>query len=152
VVAVMLTFWAAMLVAAVASGCACCASLVMKRGAAPFAVVLAALTGAASAAAVVALGRATGRADLVIAAAFIGVGGFVGGFALAAALVPSITRLAPLPGPLPSLEYRTDPPTAFVLVAEGQPEEYDPATLTRAHELLVMSDVPAPPDAVRVFA
>jgi sirohydrochlorin ferrochelatase len=128
----MLAPWVALFAGSVMAGCATCAALVLRRRTAGTATLIAVLS----------------------AATFIALGGHLGGFALAAALVPAWTRLPPLPGPLPAeAEAQPAPPTqpAFILVAPGQPEKYDPAVLTRSYLLLSDTDVPVPPDAVRVF-
>ncbi len=147
----MLAAWAVMLAAAILTGAAVCTSLVVRRRAMAPAVLAAAVLGAASIAAIVAVARSSGRVDSTIAASFIALGSFVGGFALAAALVPAITRLPPLPGPVLTATSEADPGIAFVLLADGQPEDYDPAVVTREYALLSETEAPVPPDAVRVF-
>lgn len=148
----MLVPWAALLVGSILAGCATCSSLVTRGRAVAAATLAAVATGLAGVSAVVVVARLTGRADATVAAAFIGLGGYIGGFALAAAFVPALTRLPPLPGPLPvETAPAPDTPAAFVLVAEGQPETYDPAVLTRSYALLAETEVPVPPDAVRAF-
>lgn len=148
-----LAYWSALLVGAIGAGIAVCASLVVRdrhvRWLALAAVLLAVMSGTG----IALVARDTSRLDAMIAAAFISVGGFAGGFALAAALVPSLTRPAADPATVPAASGARDARRlSFVIVADGQPEHYEPAVLTEAYELLARSDAPGPPDAVRVFA
>jgi sirohydrochlorin ferrochelatase len=148
----MLAVWAALLSGSILAGCATCASLVVRSRVAPAAALAAVTMGMTGVGSVVAIANLSGRADATAAATFISVGGYLGGFALGAALVPALTRLPPLPAPLPVCSSESsEAPTAFVLVADGQPESYDPAVLTSAYTMLGETDVPVPPDAVRAF-
>jgi protoheme ferro-lyase len=148
----MLLPWAALFAGSILAGYATCAALVARRRAALIAMLVATAAGLAAVAAVVGVARLSGRADATVAATFIAMGGYLGGFALAATLVPAWTRLPPLPGPVPAdPQPASDGSPAIVLVAGGQPETYDPAVLTHSYSMLAGTDVPVPPDAVRVF-
>jgi sirohydrochlorin ferrochelatase len=147
----MLELLTILLVAAILSGAATCLTLVLPEPVLPI-TALGAVGGlAAGAWSVYSVGQSSGRADAAIAGAFVGVAGFMGGFALAAALVPVMTRPRRLPAtPVPPAEQSDGP--AFIVLADGRPERYDPRAMTEAFELLADTDVPVPSDAVRVFA
>jgi protoheme ferro-lyase len=148
----MLAPWAALFAGSIVAGFATCAALILRRRAAITATLVAATVAAVAVAAVIGIARSSGRADATVAATFIALGSHLGGFALAAALVPAWTRLPSLPGPLlANTGSATGASPAFVVVAPGQPETYDPAVLTHSYSLLSDTDVPVPPDAVRVF-
>ncbi len=151
----MLLGWAALLVSGVSSGCAACASLVVRRRLARLLSVCSAALMTMSALSAVTVSRSSGRLDTSVISVFITVGAILGGYALGASLVPYFTRLQPPPRklePAPgSPDARVDAP-AFVVLAQGQPETYTPAVVTQAFELLADTDVPVPPDALRVLA
>lgn len=147
----MLLGWTGLLGCAIGAGAAACASLVAtQRTAAPLAALTVAL-GATAVGSLVLLAQTVPRTDRLIAAAFIGAAAFLGGFALAAALLPMLTRMPPLPAAVSApTSPRSDP--AVIVLADGQPEAYEPTVVTGAFERLRATEVPVPPDAVRVFA
>jgi sirohydrochlorin ferrochelatase len=149
----MLVGWAVLFTAAIAAGVALCASLVASRRSAYLFALGAVAAIAVSMAGVSMVGRDSGRIDSTFAAAFIGLGGLLGGYALASSFVPSLTRLPPLPSAASALPATSvsDLPHVIV-VAEGQPEHYDPKVTTQAFQRLADSDVPMPPDVARTFA
>lgn len=147
----MLLGWTGLLGCAVGAGVAACASLAARHRAAVCSTLLTAVLGATAVGSFVLLSQAVPRTDRLIAAAFIGAGAFLGGFALAAALLPSLTRMPPLPAVSPaSAVCRSG--RAVIVVADGQPEMYEPAVVTSAFDRLSSTEVPVPTDAVRVFA
>ncbi len=143
--------WGVMLAGSVAAGAAACSSLVLTRRSAVPAVASAVILTAAAATALAWIGRATARGDVTIAGGFLAVGAALGGFALAAALVPAWTRMPPPPQP-PSVLPPANGGPRLVLVADAEPERYTPRHLTAELEDLAASDVPLPPHATRVFA
>ena len=145
----MFLSWAVLLLAAIAAGGAACASLVARRGPGSSLALLSGLLAALLLYCIVAIARSTGRVDTTVAAGFIAFGALLGGFSLAAALVPSLTALPRVrAGAAPG-----DPaPPSLIVVADGHPEGYDPAVTTQSFERLADSGVPLPPDAIRVFA
>lgn len=147
----MLLGWTGLLGCAIGAGAAACASLVARRGAAAPLGFLAMLLGAMAVSSFALLSQAVPRIDRLVAAGFIGAGAFLGGFALAAALLPSLTRMPPLTAVV-SASIAVRPGPTVIVLADGQPETYDPAVVTSAFERLSATDVPVPPDAVRVFA
>ncbi|MDO8915618.1 MAG: ferrochelatase [Coriobacteriia bacterium] len=149
----MLLGWTGLLGCSIGAGAAGCAWLVAPRRATIRFALLTVLLGAMAVGSFLLLSRAAPRTDGLIAAAFIGVGALLGGFALAAALLPSLTRMPPLPAvvaPLDSASHRASP--TVIVLADGQPEVYEPTVVTDSFERLVATDVPTPPDAIRVFA
>jgi protoheme ferro-lyase len=141
--------WVGVLAGGVLAGAAICAALVLPRKRDLFAAAGAALFVALAGVSVVAVGRATGRPDAVIVSGFIATGAALGGFALCAALVPSMTRAHP--GPARPQLGTDNGRVAIVLLADGEPEGYDPSALTTAFADLEATDVPVPPEAARTF-
>jgi protoheme ferro-lyase len=141
--------WVGLLVGGVLAGAAVCGALVLPRGRDMFAVVGAVAFAGVSAASLVAIARMFGRADTVIVAGFIATAATFGGFALTAALLPALTRPRP-PATVPDLG-DDNGRTAVVVLAEGEPEKYDPSLLTAAFSDLEATDVPVPPEAARMF-
>ncbi len=141
--------WVGLLVGGVLAGAAVCAALVLPRGRDLFAVAAAVVFLALSGASLTAIARMTGRPDAVIVSGFIATAATLGGFSLGAALVPSLAR--PLPGPTRPELGEDIGRIAVVLLAEGEPEAYDPSLLTAAFADLEETDVPVPPEAARMF-
>ena len=141
--------WVGLLVGGVLAGAAVCAALVLPRGRDLFAVAAAVVFLALSGASLTAIARMTGRPDAVIVSGFIATAAALGGFSLGAALVPSLAR--PLPGPTRPELGEDIGRVAVVLLAEGEPEAYDPSLLTAAFADLEETDVPVPPEAARMF-
>lgn len=159
----MLLGWTILLSTAIASGGLVCAGLVSRRRVAPLAWMGAAALAASTVSAMVQLHRLTGRTDATVAATFIAIGAFLGGFALGAALVPVITRL-PTPSPvgqrgvgrgtgdMPPGDATPDDVPWIVFVAAGQPEHYAPSTVTQYFARLAQADVRLPGETARVLA
>jgi protoheme ferro-lyase len=141
--------WVGLLAGGVLAGAAICAALFLPRGRDLLAVAGAVACLGVAGTSLVLIARVTGRPDTVIVAGFIGTAAAVGGFALAAALVPAWTRPRPAPArPRPGEDSGR---IAVVLLAEGEPERYDPSLLTAAFADLEETDVPVPPEAARMF-
>lgn len=139
--------WAFMLVASVAGGGAACAALVVPRRLIAWTWATVMVLAVTAATAALLIWRSTGRPDALIAAAFIAAGAAAGGFALASTLVPSFTRPH---GSLPVLTTaRQGDRLAVVLLADEEPEDYDPRAVTAVFERYELSDVPLPPDVAR---
>jgi protoheme ferro-lyase len=147
----MLALFAILLATAILSGSATCLALVLGRSMLPATVSAAVASFAVASWAVYMVERVSGRTDSAIGAAFIGLGGLLGGFALAAALVPVVTRPQRLPD-LPAPPVGSLGTLAFIVVADGRPEHYDPSVMTESLDLLSDTDVPVPSDTIRVFA
>lgn len=141
--------WGTLLASCVAGGASLCAALVVPRRyiwMATVAGVASLLTIVASLAAV---WHGAQRADAIVASAFIGLGTCLGGFALASSLLPSLTRRS---SPAPLREPgRSDGLVHLILLADAEPEDYEPAAVSAAFADLDATDVPVPPDAARVL-
>lgn len=141
--------WIGLLGGGVFAGASACAALVLPRRRDLLAAAASLVFVAVSVASLYYIGRAYGRADTVIVAGFIGTAATFGGFALAAALVPSIARVRP--GATRVGLGEDNHRVCLVLLAEGEPEAYDPTVLTSAFADLQETDVPVPPEAARAF-
>jgi len=146
----MLFGWTGLLASAIAAGGAACAVVAGTRRIAVPALLAAVASAAITVACLLTLWRVTGRADVLVAAFFIAAGAFWGGFALGASLLPALTRPPALPA-LPVLPVGEGPP-AFVVLADGQPETYQPSVVTATFDSLATAEVPVPADALRAFA
>lgn len=145
----MPTSWTALLLAAIAAGMTACVWLVARRRLAALSGLVSLLLVAAAASQVVTIARSTGHIGVGMAAGTIGIGAVLGGFLLAAALVPSFTRMPDRH----RLEAGSESPQpAVVIVAHGQPEHYTPFVTTQSFDRLGGSGVPLPPLSLRVFA
>jgi protoheme ferro-lyase len=147
----MLGLFAILLASAVISGSATCLALVLGRSMLAPTISFAAAAFAVGSWSVYLVERVSGRTDSAIAAAFLGIAGFLGGFALAAAFVPMMTRPR-RPPTAPDPPVGPSGPPAFVVVADGRPERYDPSVMTETLDLLSDTEVPVPSDTIRVFA
>lgn len=141
--------WVGLLAGGVLAGMGACAALVMPRKRDMLAGVLAFAALAIAVVSLVAIGRATGRVDTMVVAGFIATASVFGGFALAATLLPVWTRPRP---------FATSPAIgidngriAVILLAEGEPETYDPSVLTAGFLDLEESEVSVPPEAARAL-
>lgn len=143
-----LVLWAALFTAGVATGALSCAALVVRRRVVPLVGLAATVAGLSALAVCAAIFQQTNRLDTFIAAIFITLGASVGGYALASALIPTATsfaRTAPVLLTPPADEGRI----GVVLLAESEPEDYDPRALTallRAHE---EAGAPLPPELAK---
>lgn len=140
--------WTALLIAATTAGMALCASLVARRRVSGACALLAIILLAISVSQMVGIGTYTRSAGVGVTATLIGLGALAGGFLLAAALVPSVTRVRPKPR---TAAGRESPQPAVIIVAHGQPEHYDPSVTTQSFDRLASSGVSLPPLALRVF-
>ncbi|HEY5548308.1 MAG TPA: ferrochelatase [Coriobacteriia bacterium] len=139
--------WEIVLIAGVAGGATTCAALVAPRRR----LVWIGLAGSA-AAALLALGiggvwRLTTRADATVVVGLVGLGASLGGYALCAALLPTLTRPRMVS---PALVTAPDDGTAHViLLADAEHDTYRPGDVTRALELYERLEVPMPPYLAR---
>lgn len=140
--------WAFLLVAGVATGAAACATMVLPRRSMAWAGAAGALFSFTAMVAAGLIWRSTQRPDALIAAVFLGAGAAIGGFALASSQAPVLTRRRrSTPSPLPSRPLGDR--TAVVLLADEEPENYDPGAVTDVFERYELADVPLPPDVAR---
>jgi len=141
--------WAALLASGVVGGASLCAAFVVRTRH----IWIAAATGVVSLLAIVAslagIWHGAQRADAIVASIFIGLGACLGGFALASSLLPSVTWRAPS-GSLRE-PARSDGLSHLILLADAEPEDYEPAAISAAFADLEATDVPVPPDAARVL-
>jgi sirohydrochlorin ferrochelatase len=144
-----IAIWAGLLGGGVFTGAAACAALVLPRRRDLVAAAAAVVFVALAVVSLLAIARTTGRPDTIIVAGFIATGATLGGFALAAALVPAFTR--PRPAAAKPRLADDNGRTVVVLLAEGEPEEYDPALITSAFVDLEETEVPVPPEAARML-
>lgn len=139
--------WAIVLAAGMASGTTICAALVTPRRRLAWAGLSGGMTAALLAAGVVDVWRLTARPDAVVAAGFVGLGATFGGYALSAALLPSLTRRREH---RPELVVAPDDGAVHaILLADAEPAEYRPDEVTRALDLYELAEVPLPPYATR---
>jgi protoheme ferro-lyase len=103
-----------------------------------------------SVAGVVGIAIASPRLEETVVAALLGVAAFLGGFALGGALLaqlapdpPTPALPDPLPDPLPDL--------GVVLLADAEPERYEPGAISRELRMLADAGVELPPETTRVF-
>lgn len=109
------------------------------------------ITGAAAATALVlsvaAVSRLSARLDIVVATVFVGIGAFAGGYALGAAILPSLTSSR---SKAPRLLVAPDDGSVHVvLLADAEHDEYRPSDVTRVLDLYESSEVPLPPYVAR---
>lgn len=140
--------WVGLLAAGVLGGSLSCATLIVRSRAIAITVAGAALATLATIGLVWAIQAGSGRLDAAIAASFLALGAGGGGFALTASLVAPLTRwprttaLAVGPGAAGSTVH-------VVLLADCEPERYDPRAVTDALEELDAADAPMPPEIAR---
>jgi hypothetical protein len=146
--------WGALLVCGVVSGLALCAAIVSPRPLDRMYWALTLLFAVVGTGSFLVLSRTSGRLDSSIAALFLDLGAALGGFALGAALLPTLTRprsRREAPDPT-GTGTGTGSPLCVVVLADAEPELYDPVTVTVGFADLEDADVPVPPEAARVFA
>jgi len=141
--------WAMVLVAGTLAGTTTCAAFVVRRR-------MLALVGAAGtlatillAVAVAVIWKQSGRADTVIASVFITLGALAGGYALASALLPALTRPRsshPVLGPV-----EDGAAIGVVLLADAANDDYAARDVTRDLEAYERAEVPLPPYIARPF-
>jgi protoheme ferro-lyase len=137
-----------MLIAGVAGGAVACATMVVpRRRLAPTG-----LTGLVMAVALVLasarIWHSTTRPDVMIASAFIALGAFGGGYALASSLIPQLTRPRTTAPTIPVAE-GGDARLYVVLLSDAEPEAYDPRAVTAAFGRYEAAGVALPPDVAR---
>jgi protoheme ferro-lyase len=141
--------WAAMLTAGVACGASACAGLVVPRRWLWAAGACGVVSIAGLVLSLVGIWTASGGADTRVASAFIALGACGGGFALAAALLPSVARShAQLPALKPGPE---DGRVHLIILADAEPETYSPSSITATLQMLADTGVPLPPDSARAL-
>lgn len=139
--------WAIMLVSAIAVGAAGCAAVVVPSRFVPVAGAAGALGAFVLAVAYDAIWHAAPRLDAIIAASFIGVGSIAGGYGLAAALLPALTKPAAV---RTHLALGTgSPELRVILLADEEPGSYEPRAVTSALSRYEASGVELPPEATR---
>jgi protoheme ferro-lyase len=139
--------WGTLLVACVATGAALCAALIVPRRHIWVPLAAGAVTSLGAAACVATIGVQAARADTTVAAAAIGIGAVLGGFALASSMLPSFTTAKTV---VHDVDLGPDDGLVHVVVlADAEPERYSPASVTKALTDLERTDVVVPPDAAR---
>lgn len=141
--------WVGLLAGGVLAGAGACAALVLPRGRDIIATAIAVASLATAVVSLVSIGRATGRVDTTIVAGFIATASGFGGFALAAALLPVWTSPRPfVTSPGIGADNRR---IAVVMLAEGEPDSYDPSVVTAGFLDLEETGVPVPIEAARTL-
>ncbi len=141
--------WVSLLAGSVLAGAGACGALVLPRGRdiAALAVAIASLV--LTVISLGAMARTNARADTMIVAGFIAVAVALGGFALAAALLPVWT--APRSAAASRGMGADNGRIAVIVLAGGEPERYDPSVLTAGFLDLEETGVPLPPEATRTL-
>jgi protoheme ferro-lyase len=139
--------WAAVFLGGIAGGAVICAALVVPTRSLTWTALAGFFVAIATVAGCWAVFADSHRADAAIASAFIALGACMGGYALAAALSPGLMRsrsakaaIAPAPA---------DHGIAVVLLADAEPESYDPWAVTHDLDLFESAGVPLPPEVAR---
>lgn len=142
--------WPLLLITGVLLGVTVCATMVIPRRHAWMAACGCLLCGAGLGMSLTAVWMAAGRVDTAIASSAIALGAVLGGFALAAAALPSVLlRTRPA-------RQCTDGPASdavhVIVLADAEPTAYRPSHIARLFADLEDGDIPAPPDAARILA
>jgi sirohydrochlorin ferrochelatase len=141
--------WAVALVAGTLAGTTTCAAFVVRRRLLALVGLAGTLGAVLLALAVAVVWKQSGRADSVVASLFITLGALAGGYALASALLPSVTRHR---SPHPALAAVADGDAiGVVLLADAAGDEYRTGDVTRDLEAYERAEVPLPPFAARPF-
>jgi protoheme ferro-lyase len=144
---VQFVWWATALIASIAAGAAVCAALVSRRRWIPAWLVAAAAALTITATACRVILQLSERADAIIAAVAISLGGCAGGFALGAA---SVTALTSRRKRTVQLEFGPERGgTDVVLLSDEEPGEYDPAAVTAALARYDDGEIDLPPEVAR---
>lgn len=140
--------WAALLAGAFIAGVALVALLIVPRDREPWSGLLGIVSVGVSAWGFWALVNSYGRADITVAAAFLGIGVTVGGYGLAASMLPN---LAPAADPVALDPGPDDGRIHVILLACSEPETYDVRTTAREFADLVEAGAPETPVALAPF-
>jgi protoheme ferro-lyase len=141
--------FAVALLAGTLAGAVTCAAFVVRRSRLAIAGVVATATAAVLIAATAAVWSQSGRADTSIASMFIALGALAGGYALAAELLPAVTRprqSRPVLGNVASGDS-----VGVILLADAESDGYRASDVTRDMDTLERGDVPLPPHIARPF-
>jgi protoheme ferro-lyase len=141
--------WAIALLASTGAGALACGALVARRR-----VIVAYLAGTGLTMVVTVMAWGTvwseaHRPDTVIAVAAISLGTFVGGYALGASLLGSVTSRAPATLTLLPGSGAVTGGVHVVLLSDEEPKEYDPAAVTAGLARYEDGDVDLPPEVAR---
>ena len=141
--------WAAALLAGTLAGTTTCAAFVVRRRLLPLVGAGGTLATLLLALAVAVVWKQSGRADTVIASVFIALGALAGGYALASALLPAVTRPS---SSHPMLDVVKEGTTiGVVLLADAANDDYAARDVTRDLESYERAEVPLPPFLARPF-
>jgi protoheme ferro-lyase len=146
----LLAAWAALLLGATLTGTALVGSMALPSRRDALSAVGALVALVLTLFGLVAVTLVSMRVDEAIVAAFLALAAFLGGFALGAALLSQLGA-EPEPVPLPSACSPARLGPAVVLLADAEPEHYDPASVSREIRELADVGVQLPPEPTRVF-
>lgn len=144
--------WAVALIASTLGGVAVCATLIVRRRWIALCLGGAALATVASALACSAVWSTAHRPDQLIAAVAISIAAGTGGFALGSTVLTAPRKHASL-----RAEVTVGPPspgTHVIVLADAEPEDYDPAAVTEQLHRFEAADIGVPPELAKplVFA
>lgn len=143
--------WSLLLVSGIAAGAALCSLMIVPVRRVWVAAGVGLLSLAALAVSTGAVWRLAGRIDTMVASGAIATGALVGGFALAAAVWPEIAARLETRGPDLDGSAPPDETVRVILLADAEPELYSPVYLAAMMRELQESEVPVPPEVVRVL-
>jgi protoheme ferro-lyase len=141
--------WALALLASTVGGVAVCAALVVPRRWVVACMALAVCAAGSDSFAWTAIWSAAHRADGLIAAIAISIASAAGGFALGAAALDTVTARHHAPSPAPQLLTPGVPGTHVIVLADAEPERYDPAAVTAQLGRFEDGDLDLPPELAR---
>jgi len=141
--------WALALVAGTLAGATACAAFVVRRRLLALVGVAGTLATLLLALAVAVVWKQSGRADTVIASLFITLGALAGGYALASALLPAVTRSRSSHAVLGPVDEGNA--IGVVLLADAANDDYAARDVTRDLESYERAEVPLPPYVARPF-
>ncbi len=139
--------WATALIASVAGGAAVCAALVVRRRWIPLCFAVGTLAAVTDTLACALIWGAAHRFDGLIAAVALSMGAAAGGFALYASILGSRPERR---GPVfDGAVAPASPGTHVILLADAEPESYDPAAVTAGLGRFGANDLDLPPEVAR---
>ncbi len=141
--------WALALLAGTMAGATTCAAFVVRRRFLAVVGIAGTVAAVLLALAVAVVFKLTGRPDTLIASVFISLGALAGGYGLASALLPSLTRPRSERVTLGTVAPGSE--IGVVLLADAPMDDYRARDVTRELESYERGEVPLPPFAARPF-